>query len=607
MPVPASGNTLNLAFNKNQSLGEFDVSAFVCTSSRESPTSALERPQTTHSSGASVQVPRYQVPPLAPAVVPIESTVVTPPEVPAIVRESCPKVPIVVPSVSLSCPKVPRVGPSVAPSPTPVVVPPPAPFRVPAPTAAPRAVPSEPPTFELAPAVVPIEATVVTPPEVPVVVRPSCPKVPMVVPSVPPSCPKVPIVVPSVAPIPTPMVVPPPAPSRVKAPTAAPRAVPSEPPTFELAPPTPPRMVPSQAPAPARAPSPAPSVVPSKAPAPKVGFRPVPSVATGMPPKVVPSQAPVPTVAPSLVPSVAPSNVPKVLRTPGSIPSSGPSVQPSRVPTDTVLPAVAPSSAHKLMPPNVPTGAPVPGVNPARPSNRAPTMTPTSPSPSPTEARDPPHERDALDDLVRDAVETLKQSSSWEDFVARGQAPNGDLHPDVGKLPHRAAHLLNRLRVSGAPVETKSAPWTRQQKQEAIRRGPHQSAHQHVDFLRQEYVDMICKGQWVLLPARLILGEKNLKLSPLGVVPQRDRRPRTISDYYFFGVNDDTIPLSPGEAMQFGCALQRILRTIARADPRLGPVYLSKIDIADGFYRIGVRVQDIPKLGVLFPERDGEE
>jgi hypothetical protein len=81
MPVPASGKTLKLEFNKNQSLGEFGVSAFIFTS-RASPTSALERPQTTHPSGASVQVPRYQVPPLAPAVFPIESTVVTPPRGP---------------------------------------------------------------------------------------------------------------------------------------------------------------------------------------------------------------------------------------------------------------------------------------------------------------------------------------------------------------------------------------------------------------------------------------------------------------------------------------------------------------------------------------------
>jgi hypothetical protein len=108
---------------------------------------------------------------------------------------------------------------------------------------------------------------------------------------------------------------------------------------------------------------------------------------------------------------------------------------------------------------------------------------------------------------------------------------------------------------------------------------------------------MIRKKQWVLLPARLILGERNLKLSPLGVAPQRDRRPHTISDYSFFGVNDDTIPLSPSEAMQFGRALQRILHAIARSDPRLGPIYPSKIDIADGFYRIGIRSEDTSSLG----------
>jgi hypothetical protein len=85
---------------------------------------------------------------------------------------------------------------------------------------------------------------------------------------------------------------------------------------------------------------------------------------------------------------------------------------------------------------------------------------------------------------------------------------------------------------------------------------------------------MIRKKQWVFLPARLILVERKLKLSPLVVVPQRDRRPRTISDYSFFGFNDDTIPLSPSEGMQFGRALQRILHTIARSDPRIGPVYL---------------------------------
>jgi hypothetical protein len=59
--------------------------------------------------------------------------------------------------------------------------------------------------------------------------------------------------------------------------------------------------------------------------------------------------------------------------------------------------------------------------------------------------------------------------------------------------------------------------------------------------------------------------------------------------------------------MQFGHALDRILREILLADPKNGPVYLIKIDISDGFYRIALNIDDIPKLGVVFPTLPGEE
>jgi hypothetical protein len=151
----------------------------------------------------------------------------------------------------------------------------------------------------------------------------------------------------------------------------------------------------------------------------------------------------------------------------------------------------------------------------------------------------------------------------------------------------------------------KTEHWSRQRKDEALKRGSHQSALLHTDFLCEEFVDMIHKGQWVLLPARLVLDENNLQLSPLGVVPQRDWRPRTICDYSFFFVNLDTIPLAPQESMQFGRALRWVLQQVSDADPRLGPVHLSKIDIADGFYRIWIKAEDVPKLGVMSPS-EGE-
>jgi hypothetical protein len=59
--------------------------------------------------------------------------------------------------------------------------------------------------------------------------------------------------------------------------------------------------------------------------------------------------------------------------------------------------------------------------------------------------------------------------------------------------------------------------------------------------------------------------------------------------------------------MQFGRALFRILQQIACSGPRLGPVYLSKIDIVDRFYRIAIHSDDIAKLAIVFPNRDGEE
>ena len=91
-------------------------------------------------------------------------------------------------------------------------------------------------------------------------------------------------------------------------------------------------------------------------------------------------------------------------------------------------------------------------------------------------------------------------------------------------------------------------------------------------------------------------------------VPQRDRRPRLIVDNSFSGVSEETLPLAPRESMQFGRALQRILAKIVHADPRYGPVYMSKIDISDGFYRVWLQHSDIPKLGVALPSTSpGEE
>jgi hypothetical protein len=78
-------------------------------------------------------------------------------------------------------------------------------------------------------------------------------------------------------------------------------------------------------------------------------------------------------------------------------------------------------------------------------------------------------------------------------------------------------------------------------------------------------------------------------------------------DYSYSNVNADTVQLAPREAMQFGKALHCLIHWIIPAHPQHGPVNLSKVNIADGFYRICVAASHIPQLGVLFPKSEREE
>ena len=98
-----------------------------------------------------------------------------------------------------------------------------------------------------------------------------------------------------------------------------------------------------------------------------------------------------------------------------------------------------------------------------------------------------------------------------------------------------------------------------------------------------------------------------LRLSPPGVKVERDRRPRWLSDYSFFLINSETLPIACLSAMQYGWALDRLIREIVYADPAQDYVFLLKADVSDGFYRIGLRPKYAPKLGLIFPSGKEEE
>ena len=120
-------------------------------------------------------------------------------------------------------------------------------------------------------------------------------------------------------------------------------------------------------------------------------------------------------------------------------------------------------------------------------------------------------------------------------------------------------------------------------------------------------LDFVNKGFFTLLPWLSVEDPPGLWVSPLGIMPQCERRPRLTVDHSFCGTNAETVQLSPSEAMQFGCALEQTLQKIGHADPHHGPVHLSKVDLADGFYQFGLALSGISELGITFPTCRDEE
>ena len=118
---------------------------------------------------------------------------------------------------------------------------------------------------------------------------------------------------------------------------------------------------------------------------------------------------------------------------------------------------------------------------------------------------------------------------------------------------------------------------------------------------------MVEKGQWVVIPYLVAKRLPGLRLISPGVKVERDRRPLWIGDYSYFKTNAETLPVACLSAMQYGRALDRLLREIVYADPALGYVYLLKADVSNGFYRIWLRPEDAPKLVLIFPSGADKE
>ena len=159
----------------------------------------------------------------------------------------------------------------------------------------------------------------------------------------------------------------------------------------------------------------------------------------------------------------------------------------------------------------------------------------------------------------------------------------------------------NHYKSNGVPVMFHGRPWNKDKVNASMKRAHNKSATEDIEFLCEDFVDMIDKDQWLILPCEEVQDLPGLYLSPPGGISQRNRHHRWIEDDTWSEVNQDTVPLAPMYVIHYGRGLDRILREILVSNLIYSPVQMTKTNLCHRLYCINLRIEDIPKLALLFP------
>ena len=73
----------------------------------------------------------------------------------------------------------------------------------------------------------------------------------------------------------------------------------------------------------------------------------------------------------------------------------------------------------------------------------------------------------------------------------------------LDNIDHSDKKLLKEFKTKGVPVHFSTEPWTSKKVDAAISRGAHPSCNKSLAFLCEEFVNMINKGQFVVLSAKV--------------------------------------------------------------------------------------------------------
>jgi hypothetical protein len=240
----------------------------------------------------------------------------------------------------------------------------------------------------------------------------------------------------------------------------------------------------------------------------------------------------------------------------------------------------------------------------------------------------PPNDNDQGQQHV--ATEPRRRSPSEHGPMFEAQGKKKLMSPAACVSFHPFAETLSEWET-GVPVDC-GAPWEWDTVVAAVEKGAHKSATTDESIaLIAEDVDYQVKAGYAEIVSWAELCQrrpKNLKVSPLAVVPQRDRRGRMILDLSFAvrrqaphrgrkrtrhdepimqaSVNDTTVRLAPqGPVKELGNVLPRILDFMASVPPE-EHIHFSKMDLADGYWRMVVEPDARWNFAYVMPSADGQ-
>jgi hypothetical protein len=170
---------------------------------------------------------------------------------------------------------------------------------------------------------------------------------------------------------------------------------------------------------------------------------------------------------------------------------------------------------------------------------------------------------------------------------------------------HEATPLLFDYAKNGCPVEC-GEEWSDTKILKLLRKGPHRSSLRPdaIRQLRKETMEKCSQGyarvvRWGDIKNNI---PKNLKISPVAMIPHKSKQYRCILDLSFTlfedgieykSVNETTSRKAKPQAMaQLGHCLNRIINTLADNYNPSEPFMFTKLDIKDGFWRMRVSNDD---------------